>query len=194
MIDATNKEAVERLVQACIKGDRSSQQTLYKAFYSKMMAVCMRYARNREEAQDILHEGYIKVFNKLKSFENKGSLEGWIRRIVVNVAIDHVRSRKEFFISQDNDYKIDNLTDSDSEASDVEAYKQVQVQTILRLLQDLSPAYKLVFNMYVIEDMPHKEIAERLNISIGTSKSNLAKAKMKLKEMVEKELRVYDKQ
>jgi RNA polymerase sigma-70 factor (ECF subfamily) len=193
-VDLSNKDTVEKLIRACVKGDRKSQQLLYKSFYGKMMSVCMRYARNREEAQDILHDGFIKVFMKLESFENKGSLEGWIRRIVANSAIDFVRTRKDFYIREDQEFLLDDLQDDTTDCAEMEALTQMKAEAVIALIQELSPAYRMVFNMYVIENMPHKEIAEQLNISIGTSKSNLAKAKMKLKELVESHFKVYDKQ
>lgn len=185
MIDLTNKEVVKDLVDSCIAGNRKSQEVLYKTFYGKMLVVCMRYSRNKEEAQDILHDGLIKVFMKLKSYEHKGSFEGWIRRIIVNVAIDYVRTRKDFYIKEDQEFLIDDLVDDNDSSQEVEKIRRMRAETIIELMQKLSPAYRMVFNLFAVENMQHKEIAETLNISIGTSKSNLAKAKVKLKELVE---------
>jgi RNA polymerase sigma-70 factor (ECF subfamily) len=185
MIDLTNKEVVKDLVDSCIAGNRKSQELLYKTFYGKMLVVCMRYSRNKEEAQDILHDGLIKVFIKLKSYEHKGSFEGWIRRIIVNVAIDYVRTRKDFYIKEDQEFLIDDLVDDTDSNQEVEKIRKMRAETIIELMQKLSPAYRMVFNLFAVENMQHKEIAESLNISIGTSKSNLAKAKVKLKELVE---------
>ncbi|PKP20247.1 MAG: RNA polymerase subunit sigma-70 [Bacteroidetes bacterium HGW-Bacteroidetes-21] len=189
MIDLTNKEAVEELVKSCVKNDQKSQQIFYKMFYGKMMTVCMRYSRNREEAQDILHDGFIKVFSKLKGFENKGSLEGWVRRLIVNNAIDHVRSRKDFYLQNGEDDFADHIADETNDMIETERLKQEKAEKVISLIQYLSPAYKTVFNMFVIENMSHQEIAEHLEISVGTSKSNLAKAKMKLKELFEQHFR-----
>lgn len=185
MVNLTNKEAVEELVRACIKNDRKSQQIFYKMFYGKMMTVCMRYSRNREEAQDILHDGFIKVFSKLQGFENKGSLEGWVRRLIVNNAIDHVRSRKDFYLQTGDDDYADHIADETNDAIETERLKQEKAEKLISLIQYLSPAYRTVFNMFIMESMSHQEIADHLNISVGTSKSNLAKAKMKLKELFE---------
>jgi RNA polymerase sigma-70 factor (ECF subfamily) len=185
MIDLTNKEIVKDLVDSCIKGNRKSQELLYKEFYGKMLAVCMRYSRNKEEAQDVLHDGLIKVFMKLKSFENKGSFEGWVRRIIVNVAIDFVRTRKDFYIKEEQEFLIDEIVDDYDKSEEIEKLRRMRAETIIGLMQKLSPAYRTVFNLFAVENMQHKEIAETLNISIGTSKSNLAKAKVKLKELVE---------
>lgn len=185
MVDLTNKEVVKKLVDACVKGERRSQELFYKTFYGRMLAVCMRYSRNREEAQDILHDGMIKVFVKLGSFENKGSLEGWVRRIIVNNAIDFVRTRKDFYLREEQDYMIDDMVDETPNEKELEKLKEMKVERLIGLIQKLSPAYQTVFNLYAIENMTHKEIAEKLNINIGTSKSNLAKAKIRLKELVE---------
>ena len=185
MVDLTNKEVVKKLVEACVRGERRSQELFYKTFYGKMLAVCMRYSRNREEAQDILHDGMIKVFVKLGSFENKGSLEGWVRRIIVNNAIDFVRTRKDFYLREEQDYLIDDMVDETPNEKELEKVREMKVEKLIGLIQKLSPAYQMVFNLYAIENMTHKEIADKLNINIGTSKSNLAKAKIRLKELVE---------
>jgi len=185
MVDLTNKKVVEELVKACVKNDRNNQQIFYKMFYGKMLAVCMRYARNREEAKDIVHDGLIKVFSRLKSFENKGSLEGWVRRIIVNNAIDHVRAKKqEYFFEDENAF--DNLCDDSNDYLEKEKLVQMKANKVLELIDQLSPAYKTVFTLYIVDNYTHQEIADKLGISVGTSKSNLAKAKMKIKELFEK--------
>jgi len=178
----SDKADVERLVDECINGNRKSQELFYKSFYSKMMVVCMRYSINTEEAKDILHDGFIKIFNKLPGFKNEGSLEGWVRRIIVNNAIDHVRRKKEIYISYDNTNLVDNINSENNEEINEQMLVKVKAELLLRLIQKLTPAYRTVFNMYVIENYSHKEIAEILGINIGTSKSNLAKAKIKLRE------------
>jgi RNA polymerase sigma-70 factor (ECF subfamily) len=112
-------------------------------------------------------------------------LEGWVRRIVVNNAIDYVRSKRDFYMSEEQSYLIDDIVDDSESGQELEKIRQMKVEALIGLIQKLSPAYQMVFNLYTIENMQHKEIAEKLNISVGTSKSNLAKAKMKLKELVE---------
>ncbi len=184
MIDFSNNASIEKLIKACIRGEKKYQKILYQSFYGKMLTVCMRYATDISEAQDILHDGYIKVFNKLKSFEYKGSFEGWIRRIIVNNAIDYVRNKRDFVISISDDNTFNNLKDDSFDNNDEQLIK-MKAEIIIKLIQKLSPAYRTVFNMYVIEEYSHKEIAEELNISIGTSKSNFAKAKLKLKLLFE---------
>lgn len=181
-MDLSNKAAVSRLIEGCLRGDRKSQHYLYKSFYGKMLAVCYRYAGSAEEARDLLHDGFIKVFQKLGSFKNVGSFEGWIRRIMVNNAIDHIRKRKDFIFSQDRE-GLEKLEGEADSSLDDELYLQAEAAVLLRLLQKLSPAYRTVFSMYVIEEYQHKEIAEELGISVGTSKSNLAKAKQKLRAL-----------
>ena len=181
-MNLSNKADVGKLVNECINGNKKYQQLFYKTFYSKMLVICMRFSSNTEEAKDILHEGFIKIFNKLPGFKNVGSLEGWVRRIIVNNAIDYVRKKKEVFIHYDGVGSFDNIKSNNEEEIDNEMLIGMKAELILKLIQKLSPAYRTVFNLYVIENYSHKEIAEILGINIGTSKSNLAKAKIKLRE------------
>ena len=146
------------------------------------MGVCYRYSNNAEDAKDLLQDGFVKVFNNLKKYNFNGSLEGWVRRIMVNTAIDHFRKNKNVFMVNDEDGFI--LENSKVESANT-IYSQFGVEDIMEAIQSLSPAYKAVFNLNVIEGFPHKEIAEKLKISEGTSKSNLAKAKMKLRTLLE---------
>lgn len=190
-MDLSNKKHVEKLIADCIKGNSVSQQKLYKAFYGKMLVLCMRYTANKQEAQDLLHEGYLKVFTKLPTFNNKGSLEGWIRRIIVNNAIDFVRRKKDVFFINEEEANLSNFKDDFDDDFEEQELAKTKAEKVLELVQKLSPAYKTVFSMYVIDGYKHKEIAEELNISIGSSKSNLAKAKRKIIEML-KEISIYD--
>ncbi|MBI4646744.1 MAG: sigma-70 family RNA polymerase sigma factor [Bacteroidia bacterium] len=183
VINFSDKIAVEKFVNACIKGERKEQQILYQSFYGKMLAVCIRYASNYEEARDILHDGFIKVFTSLNSFKNLGSLEGWIRKIIVNNAIDYIRKNGSYLLDYHEDTMSEIRDDSD-EVLDYQEEINIKAEVVLDLIQKLTPAYKTVFNLYVIENYSHKEIAEKLNISVGASKSNLFKAKMKLKELL----------
>lgn len=182
-MDFSFPEEQRIIIEGCIKGDRKAQQQLHKMFYGKMLSVCYRYASDRDEAKDMLQDGFIKVFQRIKSFEFKGALEGWVRRIVVNNAIDHIRKKRDFVVSSEDDTRLENIKDEDSDLLDEENYSQLKAEIILNLIQKLSPAYKAVFNMYVLENMSHKEIADILGINVGTSKSNLAKAKARLKEL-----------
>ncbi len=185
MMDLSDISKVKQLVEACIKGERKSQKQFYQMFYGKMLASCMRYAENREEAKDIVHDGFIKVFANLKDFGFKGSLEGWVKRIVTNTAIDAVRKKKTFLVELEDNKNYDGIIDDYSDNMEYEHLLNVKVEIIMKLIQKLSPMYKMVFNLYVFEELTHKEIAEQLNINIGTSKSNFAKARKNLIKLFE---------
>jgi len=158
-------------------GNRRMQEELYRRLSPRMYAVCLRYAGNAEEAEDILQEGFIKVFKKLYSFRNEGSFEGWVRRIFVNTAIEHFR-RKRYL--QPVTEKEENTMDGKY----VSVLDELAEKDILALVQELSPGYRTVFNMYVVEGFTHKEIADMLGITEGTSKSQLSRAKVILQDMV----------
>ncbi|MDD4215882.1 MAG: RNA polymerase sigma factor [Bacteroidales bacterium] len=182
-MDLSNWDNVKMIVDGCVRGDKDSQHLLYKATYGKMLGTCMRYAENSDEAKDFLHDGYIKVFEKIKYFKHTGSFEGWIRRIIVNNTIDSIRKKNRMRYNTGEDYALLNITDETTKDTDKLNKITLSAARLIELIQDLTPAYRTVFNLYVIEDYSHKEIAKMLNISIGTSKSNLAKAKMKLKKL-----------
>ena len=168
------------IIKACLKGNRLAQNRLYQIFADKMYGVCLRYANNEDEAKDILQDGFIKVFTNLKQFNNKGSFEGWIRRIVVNTALEKFRDKKQMFaVSMEAEYDPNN-NHYDHILSELSA------KDLLKLIQELSPQYKLVFNLYAIEGYSHKEICDILDIKEGTSKSNLSRAREILKEKVNK--------
>lgn len=171
------------LIAGCIRQDKNCQEALYKRFYGKMMGVCLRYAKNRDEARDMLQEGFIKVFTSIRNFAGKGSFEGWVRRIVVNTAVDHLRRNKHEYMIVSTVYAREgDIPDHAEEPEEDNALNQLSEEEILASVQQLSPAYRTVFNLYVLENFSHKEIADKLNISEGTSKSNLAKARFQLKK------------
>ncbi|PWL29610.1 MAG: RNA polymerase subunit sigma-70 [Fluviicola sp. XM-24bin1] len=149
-----------------------------------MLGVCMRYARDRDSAEEMLQEGFIKVFDKLEGFDDKGSFEGWMRRIIANTAIDQIRKSKKdpMLTDNDEDFKLGS-EDRIVEQEEADAL-EIRAEMAMEAIQQLSPAYRAVFNLYVMEEYTHKEIAEILNISEGTSKSNLAKAKMNLQKIL----------
>jgi RNA polymerase sigma-70 factor (ECF subfamily) len=186
-MDLSDKDVVRKVVEACIRGESKYQQALYKQLYSPMMAVCYRYAGRPEDAKDLFQEGFIKVFNKIDRFNFEGSLEGWIRRIMVNHAIDHYRKNKKKFAMSETLVEAERIPDEDSFSDNW--YDQVNVKELLNCVQQLSPMYRTVFSLYVLDDYTHAEIAEELDISEGTSKSNLSKAKKNLKKMVIDQLR-----
>ena len=183
-----NKDKLREIVDGCIRGKRKFQKQLFEMYYGKMMAICYRYAKDADEAQDMVQNGFIKVFNKLDVYNFDGSLEGWIRRIMVNTAIDQVRKNKRDPFSIEDEERIQNIEEEVPFSGDEsEFYSKLKAETAIKAISNLSPAYRMVFNMYVIEGFTHKEIAEYLGISEGTSKSNLAKAKQKLRsELTEK--------
>ena len=153
------------------------QQELYNRFASKMYGVCLRYASNSEEAEDILQEGFIKIFNKINSYRGEGSFEGWIRRIFVNTAIEHYR--KKTYLQP-----ITETEENTVEGKYLSVLDNLAEKDIVQLIQQLSPGYRTVFNMYVVEGYTHKQIAELLGISEGTSKSQLSRAKLILQDLV----------
>lgn len=169
------------LIEGCIRGDRKMQYELYERFASKMYGVCLRYAANTEEAEDILQEGFIKVFKKISSYRGDGSFEGWIRRIFVNTAIEHFRKKSYL-------QPISEKEESSIEGKYVSILDKLAEKDIIKLIQQLSPGYRTVFNMYVVEGYTHKQIAEVLNISEGTSKSQLSRAKLILQDLVKNHL------
>jgi RNA polymerase sigma factor (sigma-70 family) len=176
-----SKDELQIIVNGCIKGKRKYQKKLFEMFYGKMMGVCMRYAKDQDEAQDMVQNGFIKIFKKLDVYNFEGSLEGWIRRIMVNTAIDQIRKNKRDPFSIEDDQRIQNIEEEVPFSEDDEEETKIHAEHAIRAISNLSPAYRTVFNMYVMEGFTHKEIAEYLRISEGTSKSNLAKAKQKLR-------------
>jgi RNA polymerase sigma-70 factor (ECF subfamily) len=167
----------EELIKGCIKNERLAQKRLYERYYGKMFGVCMRYSSHREQATEILNLAFFKVFKTLESFAQKGgNLEAWIYRIMVNTAIDYLRA--ELRHQHSDIEKTVYVEDTSDVISDMSA------EDIMRLVNKLTPAYRTVFNLYVVEGYNHKEIGDMLNISEGTSKSNLAKARAKLQDMI----------
>lgn len=165
------------LIKGCISGDRRMQELLYKKFSPKMYAICLRYAGNTDDAQDLLQEGFIKVYKNLDKFRSEGSFEGWMRRVFVNTSIEHFRRKVNLNSITENEEK--GIEDNTWNALDSLAEKD-----ILQLIQELSNGYRTVFNLYVVEGYSHKEIGDMLGISEGTSKSQLARAKMILQKKV----------
>lgn len=169
----------KKIIKGCRQGKPKYQKMLYELYYGKMMSLCLRYAKTREEAADILHEGYIKVFKNIGNFKEEGSLEGWIRRIMINTAINHYHKHKKHL----NNSSIEDEYKELSENADG-ILQRLSYEDLLQLVRKLPPAYQTVFNLHVIEGYNHREIAEMLGISEGTSKSNLAKARNKLQGQV----------
>ena len=166
---------LHQLLTGCLKSDRISQKLLYKAFYGYAMGICLRYANNRYEAAEILNQGFLKVFTNLIKYDETKPFKAWLARIMINTSIDHYRSNLRMANSEDVD-NIHHLSDN------ITADRNLSYNELIALVQQLSPAYRAVFNLYAIEGYTHEEIGELLHISVGTSKSNLHKAREKLKK------------
>ena len=176
------KEGQDNLIKRCIEWDRQAQNTLYKKYAAKMFAVCFQYSKNREDAEDTFHEGFMKVFEKIKDFTDAGSLEGWIRRIMVNTAIEKYRKYSHLSVVVNID---DNMECLNNYYTD-DILSQIEADDLMRIIQNLPSAYKMVFSLYVFEGLKHREIAEQLGITEGTSKSNLYEAKSILQKQINK--------
>ncbi len=176
----------ELLIKECIKGNRLAQKALYDKYAAKMLGVCARYANDIPAAEDILQEGFVKTFRNLEKFRFDGSFEGWLRRIMVNTAIEAYRRKNHL-------YPLLEAADSQFDISYDHVLNKLAADDIMEIINRLSPGYKTVFNMYVVEGFSHKEIAKQLNISEGTSKSQLARARYILMEEVTKHFGKYKK-
>ena len=170
-------EKLEILLKGCKKGRPKSQEALYKRFAPAMYGICLQYASSDEDAQDILQEGFIKVFVKLDQVRNPAAFPGWIRRLMINTALEKYRSQ---VILQ----RVDDVRNEIHEASDDEIFSELTSDELVALIQTLSPKYRMVFNLFAIEGYNHKEISEELGISVGTSKSNLSRARAILQEKI----------
>ena len=180
--------ALTELLDGCLQGNRRSQELLYKQFYGFALGVCMRYTQSSEEAKEVMNDGFLKIFTKLETFDKSRPFKTWLARVMINTALDYYRAEARHRQVYD----------------DVEAAKNVSVEAtalsnlsyleLMELVQQLSPAYRLVFSLAVIDGYSHEEIAEELGISIGTSKSNLARARENLRGMIaSKRLDEYDR-
>lgn len=168
----------KNVLEGCIKNNRKDQELLYKQFYGPMMALCIRYTRNEEDAIEVLHNGFLKVFRHLGSYDvSKASLYTWIKTIVVNSAIDFIRSKQKFGTTIE-------LTEMQEVAMDNEAIQRMSATELLQLVRRLPNATQTVFNLYVVEGYNHREIGELLGISEGTSKWHLSEARKQLQQLL----------
>jgi len=174
------EDAEDILIRECIEWDRTAQNKLYQMYCARMFAVCLRYSRNREEAEDTLHEGFMTVFEKIKNFEGSGSLEGWIRRIMVNTAIQKYRKNSRLFVV----VSLEEMHADSSRYYTDDILDQIGAKEIILSIQKLPPKYRMVFNLYVFEQLKHREISKLLGISVGTSKSNLSDARSILQKIL----------
>jgi RNA polymerase sigma-70 factor (ECF subfamily) len=170
-------EKLDILLKECKRGKAGSQEELYRRFASAMYGLCLQYASNEEDARDILQEGFIKVFAKLDQVKNPAALPGWIRRIMINTALEKYRSQ---VILQ----RVDDVREEQQEDAVDEALDRITCEELVNLIQTLTPRYRMVFNLYAIEGYSHQEISEELGISVGTSKSNLSRARTILQDKI----------
>ena len=186
----TNSDLLSKLIIGCKQNDRKSQKQIYEKYYEVLFPICLRYSKNKEDAQDLLHECFIKIFDKISKYKDDGSFEGWMKRLVTNTSIDVFRKKSKSKEVYAGDY-IENLdVEQDEVTENWFQINEVAPKVLMEEIQNLSPAYRTVFNMYVIEGYRHQEIAEYLNISVGSSKSNLSKAKAKLRGVLEAMVKV----
>lgn len=168
--------SLERLIENCKAHNTKAQGELYELFASKLFAICLKYSRNYAEAEDNLQDAFLIIFKKIEQYKNKGSFEGWIKRITINNILQRYRKDKVFEIINEN-----TLEDLEVEENE----DTVSIDYLLKIIQELPNRYRLVFNLYVLDGYSHKDIAKLLDINIGTSKSNLARARLILKQTIE---------
>jgi len=173
----TALESLSILLSQCRKGNRQSQKELYKKYYSYGLSVCLHYSKNREEAEEILNDGFVKTFSRLDQYKFKAPFKSWLRQVLVRSAIDYYRK----YHHKDDKWKVVHIQQQTSVEN--EAIHNLSMEDALKLLQQLPPSYRMVFNLFVLEGYSHPEIAKLLEIETGTSKSNLAKAKKKLRTL-----------
>ena len=168
---------LEETIQKCASGDRRAQTTLYNMFASKMYGVCLRYSKDSTEAEDNLQDGFIRVFTKINQFGFKGSFEGWMRRIMVNTSLEKFRKSNHL-------YPVEDMVVFESVQTAEETISAISADDLMKIIQELPPRYRMVFNLYAIEGYSHQEIATLMKITEGTSKSNLSRARVILQKKV----------
>ena len=185
------------IIKRCKQGDRKAQESVYNLLAGKMFAVCLRYCPNREEARDLLHDGFVTIFTKIGQFNHEGSFEGWARRIFVNQALDRCRNDTRLKVVDEMDENDLHFAapDDDDEKDEWGAYRLTEAE-LLAMIDDLPPQYRVVFNLYVIDGLSHRDIAKKLKISESTSRSNLLRARSLLQKQVNErvESMPYNKQ
>lgn len=177
----------QQLIKGCCENDIRCQKALYDKLHPKMLGICMRYAENRDEAQDMLQEGFIKVFKGIKTYKGEGSFVGWVRRIIVNTALEEIRRKKNNLktLFEDESLMLVDYRES--------AEEQLQADDILKTIQSLPAGYRMVFNLFAIEGYSHDEIAQKLDISVNTSYSQYHRAKMLLQKLILREKKTMNK-
>ncbi len=169
---------LDEIIKGCVAGKSEAQEALYRKYSGKLFGICLRYTKDYSAAEDVLQEGFIKILTNISSYKGTGAFEGWMRRVVINTALE--RFRKQFQM-----YSITEVNESDIGLKYENILENINAKDLLELIKELPPAYKMVFNLYAIDGYSHKEIGDKLNISIGTSKSNLSRARKILQSKVE---------
>ncbi|HET7003608.1 MAG TPA: RNA polymerase sigma factor [Puia sp.] len=172
------------LIAGCLASDRSCQKEIYSLFSPAMMSLCMRYTKDRQEAEEVLQDGFLQMYKRIQQFKNTGTFEGWLRKIMINCALQKYRRKSDRYRKVAISEEIYFLP------SDLSVSNQLQEKELIRLIQSLPPACRLVFNLYVFEGLKHREIARLLEISEGTSKSNLFDARNILKKQLRREFKI----
>jgi len=175
------------IIKGCAAGKTDAQEALYKKYSGKLFGISLRYTKDYSAAEDVLHEGFIKIFNNISSYKGTGSFEGWMRRIVINTALE--RFRKNFQM-----YSISEVNEQEDSLKYNHILTDIAAKDLLNLIQELPAAYKMVFNLYAIDGYTHKEIGEILNISEGTSKSNLSRARKLLQDKIQDRFTIQEEE
>ncbi len=178
-MESNHFESESDIIEGCILGNPRMQRILYEKFSPKMYALCIRYAGNTDDAQDILQDGFVKVFGNIARFKGTGSFEGWIRRIIVNTAIEHFRKKNTLQV-------IDEHTENQLADDHTNIFNLLEAKELLEVIKSMPAGYRTVFNLYAVEGYTHKEIAAMMNLTEGTSKSQYARAKSWLQERIKK--------
>ena len=168
--------SLKELIDKCKKGDRKAQEQLYRQYSNILFGICLKYSRNKTEAEDSLHDSFMTIFEKIGQYKSKGSFEGWIKRITINTVLQKYRKEEYLKVVSDN---------LEEEVEVESVYSDIGLQTLLKYIQELPNKYRMTFNLYVLDGYSHKEISSMLGTSPGTSKSNLARARMILKEKIQ---------
>ncbi|MCB0630820.1 MAG: RNA polymerase sigma factor [Saprospiraceae bacterium] len=176
-MDQHSKAEFQQIIQGCRRQDRSSQNALYRLFYPYGMSICIRYTGSESEAISMLNDGFLKVFRHIKQYDTQQPFKPWFRRIVINTAINQIKKDKKFKMEV-------RMEEAKHLPSEEDILSRIGYKELMEMVQSLSAAYRTVFNMYVIDGFKHQEIADSLGISIATSKSNLVRARARLKEML----------
>ncbi len=185
MMDLEDKRQLSPILKGCKRGEGSAQKELYKVLFRYGMSICLKFSKNEEEAKEIVNDGFMKIFTKLNLYDSGHSFKSWARRVFINASIDYYRKNHKYS-------NVIDIAEAPVSMVSVAAPENLEREDILKMVQQLPPSYRLVFTLYIVEGYKHHEIAEMLDISIGASKSNLSKAREKLRGMLQSENNHYN--